>query len=359
MIGLVDFDLQKSDNIRTSIPNLQIMKLATYYRTEENIFCRLISLQETELSAYEKIYFFSEANRIPSVPEPFLNAKNVIYGGPAFTMGKYIPFQNEIIDYTIAKPYIYKDFLKKKYEEGEKIKNINGVLDNSYYRMYANDKKLPIPPIIPKKRIYIYDLSIFYSDWQDILTQIADHRPSGIFCIHPIKCKTITQYKQIRNMPKFSRTNQIILDLNIPLNEVYYLLKEYKNMFLADICNSSSVSIPIGGNYKTSTLYKKDLVYKLNLLYSFWSKGIMIKLNYQQPMIGYNDPLFNLSKKIEQWANGEGKNKKTINEAIARKGKKITLEQQQRNSLLEGIPSSSDLFDQTLPAIIKRRFWKI
>lgn len=87
------------------------MKLATYYRLEENTFCRLISLKEKELDSYEKIYFFSESAQPPVIPEAFLRANNVIYGGTGFT-NNYIPFENQLIDYTIPKPSIYKEFLK-------------------------------------------------------------------------------------------------------------------------------------------------------------------------------------------------------------------------------------------------------
>lgn len=62
MIGLVDIDLQTSTATNLCPPNIEIMKLATYYKTEENLFCRLINLDETELTSYDKIYIFSEAD---------------------------------------------------------------------------------------------------------------------------------------------------------------------------------------------------------------------------------------------------------------------------------------------------------
>ena len=58
MIGLVDYDISNFSSSKFIIPNLEIMKLATYYKTEENRFCRLLSLDEEDLSGYEKIYFF-------------------------------------------------------------------------------------------------------------------------------------------------------------------------------------------------------------------------------------------------------------------------------------------------------------
>ena len=93
------------------------MKLATYYQQEENIFCRIINLDETELTNYEKIYIFSESKEFTTVPEVFRRAPNVIYGGTAFTNGIYVPFQNKLIDYTIAKSRIYTGFLKDKRAE--------------------------------------------------------------------------------------------------------------------------------------------------------------------------------------------------------------------------------------------------
>ena len=115
MIGLVDLQLQSWDKPQLCPPNLEIMKLATYYQNEENKFCRLINLDETEFGGYEKIYIFSESKNFITVPEALRRAPNVIYGGTAFTNNKYVPFENKLIDYTIARPRIYTNFLKEKY----------------------------------------------------------------------------------------------------------------------------------------------------------------------------------------------------------------------------------------------------
>ena len=60
MIGLVDYAVQASTSTTLLVPNIEIMKLATYYKVEENQFCRLIGLDETDLTPYDKIYFFCE-----------------------------------------------------------------------------------------------------------------------------------------------------------------------------------------------------------------------------------------------------------------------------------------------------------
>lgn len=46
--------------------------------------------------------------------------------------------------------------------------------------------------------------------------------------------------------------NDVFLDFNIPLKDIYYFLKQYKNFFLADINKTSPVFLPLGGNYSTN-----------------------------------------------------------------------------------------------------------
>ena len=161
MIGLVDLQLQSWDKPQLCPPNLEIVKLATYYQAEENKFCRLINLDETEFGGYEKIYVFSESKDFITVPDALRRAPNVIYGGTAFTNGIYIPFENKLIDYTLARTRIYANFLKEKYQAGLKEKEVSRLLDNSYYRWHAGQSVLPLPSIQKRHRIYIYDTDFF------------------------------------------------------------------------------------------------------------------------------------------------------------------------------------------------------
>lgn len=360
MIGLLDYDYCSSNFIKDLIPNLEIMKIAEYYRIEKSQFCRLLSLNESELSSYDKIYFFSEKDTIPIVPQSFLRAKNVIYGGTAFTNGVYQPFTEELIDYTLPKPNIYKESLKQKYSEGVKAKTIASVLDNTYYRCYAGKEQLPIPPIITNKRVYLYDRDFFYSNWQEILNKIVERKPSTIIRIHPIVCKTITNFFEAKNFPKMNQNNDFILDLDIPLEEVYFMLNKYKNYLLAEILPNSSVYIPLGNNkFSTSFQYFKDFIYKMNLLYCFWSYKIPIKIKSISSFVGYNNPLKNLSQKIQIWSDITKARhiNKTINDSIARKQKNEW--QKEKELLLKFYPQAKDLFDQKYSEVSKRGRWRI
>ena len=359
MIGLVDYDFCTSTKSTRLLPNIEIMKLASYYRGEENQFCRLLDLDETELSGYDKIYFFSEADSIPQVPEAFLRSNNVVYGGTGFTNKIYVPFENSLIDFTIPRTFIYKEALKQKYADGVKANVISHMLDNTYYRNYAGEDKLPLPAVMPKKQVVLYDREFFYPDWRETLDRISERRPSTILRIHPITCTKLSTYFELRSYARFSRANEIILDLEIPLEEVDYMLKHYKNLFLADITESSGVYLPLGGDLKTNTLYFRDLIYKLNLLYAFWSRGILIKVKFIPPNIGYNNPIEHLSKVIETWSNLDAKKKaKTLNEKITLK-KRVTEEVQERDFMLKFFPKYKDLFDQSFNGLVARRIWRL
>lgn len=360
MIGLVDLDLQQSTSVNLCTPNIEIMKLANYYQTEENHFCRLVGLDETDLTPYDKVYLFSEAEEKPQVPEVFLRASNVVLGGTAFTNGIYKPFQNEIIDYTLARPTIYKSFLSAKYADGLKDSVVRHILDDSYYRIYAGDNKLPIPSIFPRKRIFIYDTNFFVPDWQKTINKIIERNPSSINPIHTVHCRTVDEYFQFREYNKITKDVDVILDFDLPLSYMPSLMKKYKNKFLADIRPSSRVYISLGGTFETQLQYRTNFVYKMNLLYIFWSNQIPLKIKYITPLIGHSDPLINISKMISLWSQSETNKVKSINDKIPKDKslKEIRPERAERDWLLERNPSAKSLFFQTYDIVSNGGFWK-
>lgn len=360
IIGLVDLDLQQSTSKTLLVPNLEIMKLATYYRVEENKFCRLIDLDEQELSSYDIIYFFSEQRIQPEVPPQFMRANNVIFGGTAFTNGIYKPFENEIIDFTIARPHIYKEFLKDKYNDGIKTSVIAHVLDDSYYRNYAGENKLPLSPVKHNKRFFLYDKNFFYSDWEDTIQEITNRKCSSIIRIHPIVCTTLSQYFRARSFQKLSRSNEYILDLEIPLNEVNYLINHYKNQFLADIVKDSNVFIPLKSSKYTKLQYANELLYRLHLLFSYWGAGILLRFKYISTAIGYMNPYEELFQFIEQWADitRPRKTSKTIIEWVP-KNKKYNNLREQIEQVIKIQPELNTVFNQTYENIKEKGAWHI
>ena len=356
MIGLIDLDLQQSSQASLCPPNIEIMKLAAYYKKEENKFCRLVNPDETNFDGYEMIYVFSESD-IPQVPPTLYSAENITFGGTGFTNRIYIPFNNSIIDYTLPRINIYSQFLKEKYTTGTKTKIINHLLDDTYYRHYAGEEELPIPPIIPRKRLILYDREFFRPGWERIVDIATERRASSIVCIHPIYCKNLTQLFSLRQRPKIARSNTIILDIDIPLEDVSYMLKKYTSYFLADVTSTAPIYLQIGGTFKTNLQQYRDLVYKLNLLYSFWSKSIPIRLKYIPPLVGVNNSIKNLLIAIDEWSRSPLTNR-SINEKISRKTK-TTIEQSERDLVLKFHPSAAELFNQTYDGLSTRRRWNL
>lgn len=360
MIGLVDLQLQSWDKPQLCPPNLEIMKLATYYQTEENKFCRIINLDEKELGGYEKIYVFSENKNYITVPEAFRRSPNVIYGGTAFTNGKYIPFENKLIDYTLAKPRIYTQWLKDKYAAGLPEIEIKRLFENSYYRRFIDKEELPIPAIKKRHRIYVYDTNFFQEGWRPVVDRMIARRPSSIFFIHPTHYTKITDFLEVRENALIARINDVFLDLNIPLKETPILMKHYKNRLLAVINPSSQIFLPLGGSFHYRTEYFKDIIYKLNLLYVFWSCNIPMKLKYEEPTLGCYNPFPELSKLISTWSQGETIHTKSIIDRIP-KDKKLTdvrPEREQLRTILKYYPSHETLFRQTFESTQKGGFWK-
>ncbi len=360
MIGLVDLQLQSWDKPQLCPPNLEIMKLASYYQREENKFCRLINLDETELTNYEKIYIFSESKNFVTVPEAFKRASNIIYGGTAFTNGKYIPFENKLIDYTLAHPRIYANFLKEKRQAGLADIEISRLLDNSYYRWRAGNETLPIPAILKRHRIYIYDIDFFQEGWRELINKIIARKPSSINFIHPAHYKKISDFLEVRENALIAKGNDAFLDLNIPLNETNILMKHYKNRLLAVINKNSQVYLSLGGSFHYQSDYLKDIIYKLNLLYVFWSCNIPIKIKYEEPSFGCYNPISDISKLIATWTQGETTSYKCITDRIP-KDKKMTEirpEREQLRIILDRYPSSETLFRQTTETVRKGGLWK-
>ena len=359
MIGLVDFDLQTSTSKTELIPNLEIMKLAIYYRTEENHFCRLIGLEEEDLSSYDKVFFFSEGQRPPEVPPAFLRANNVIFGGTAFTKGVYIPFENELIEYMLPRPSIYKEFLKTKFAEGVSNKVIERVLDDSYYRNYIGDKKLPMPSITPRKRMILYDQEFFYPDWEQTIQKITDRRCKTIIRVHPIVCKNLTDFFKARSYQYINRNNEYILDLNIEYDDIPYMINHYKNKFLADVVKASNICINMGGTFPTKLKYANDIVYTLNLLFSFWAAGIFIKIKYNEPAIGTTNPFEELSQFISKWSDlSRMVVLKPIKDKIP-KDKKYNIIREQMQEVIKMVPASKCLFEQSYPGLVEKGVWRI
>lgn len=351
MIGILDYSICSSSKLTT--PSLEAMKVATYYKTEERQFCRLLSLDEEELGGYDKVYFFADDPDCV-VPEAFKRADNVDFRGLYFTPGQYVPFDNPIIDYTLPRTTIYKEYLRQQYDNGAKFKDINHFIDDAYYRMYAGGSKLPVPPTMKSKRFYLYDIDFFYPDWKEIMDDIVDRKPSSIVRLHPVFCRTLRQFFELRSYQKFARTNEIVLNLPLPLDELPALFRKYELRFLADITLASNVYLPLAGDLKMRGHFREDFIYKMNLLFSFWAKGIPLKLKYVPPRKTILNPYEGLELLVENWANLSTEKKRTTGF-----GERLKKEKEEWEDLLKYFPKSFSLAEQSYEGLKEKKVWRI
>ena len=190
----------------------------------------------------------------------------------------------------------------------------------------------------------------------DSFQYISDKKTGGIYTIHPIVCNTLNKFFEIRKRNKIAKSNEIILDLNIPLEEVDYMLKHYKNLFLAEINEGSNVYIPLKSDWIVIKSYYKNLIYTLNLLFAFWARKIPIKIYVEYPIFGVNNPILDLELCIAGWS-GRSLSIKTISilDKIG-KNKKLL---EQYNQVIQTYPNVKTLFDQTRKNLFKKELWKI
>ena len=170
----------------------------------------------------------------------------------------------------------------------------------------------------------------------------------------------ISDFLEVRENTLIARGNDAYLDLDIPLKETPILMKHYKNRLLAVINQSSQVYLSLGGSFHYRTEYLKNIIYKLNLLYVFWSCGIPLKIKYEEPTLGCYNPISDLSKLIATWTQGETCNYKSIIDRIP-KDKKLTEirpEREQIRIILDRYPNSETLFRQTTETVKQGGFWK-
>ena len=356
MIGLIDLDLYSSQKL--SLPNLEIMKLATYYQKEKKEYVRLIDLNETNFSGYDKIFLRNDNFQL-TIPQHFLESNNIEYGGLAFSKGVYIPFENEIIDFCLPLVSIYKPFLREKMIEGFKTKEINSFLDNTYVRISNGKEKLPIPPIQPRKKVYIYDDNLIQDGWEKAIETMAKRRPSSIVTIHPIRCSTINQFLKVRAYTKIARTNKIILDMPLPLEELNIFFKKYENLLLAEVTTSAEVYLTCGEkrdiiNSKVS--YSNNICYVLNLLYSFWARKIPIRLHYDLFSLSDTNPFHELYLLMENWSNLSTplKRDKKLIERI-----KTDKQKEAYELFLKFYPGEKNLFIQDFNSLSNRGYWRV
>lgn len=174
IIGLYDEDA------RVYVPfNLELMKLAYYYKRHHNI---AVLAKTFSPIRYSKFYYRHDLE--PYIARPLINYNNIIWGGKNFD-SKYIPLPEEIelsdYDDSIYDNY-YKVFARKRHQQF-----FNNQKRSYHLRLSSDEINLNKDFIInsekietkPKLMLHDYDVTGI-KDYKDIVTELYDRLKRSI-----------------------------------------------------------------------------------------------------------------------------------------------------------------------------------
>lgn len=353
MIGIVDYNFIK---VKKGLPNpsLDAMKMAAYVRKEKKESIQLLPNLEL-IPNYDKVYFFTN-ERLENLPMEVAIHENIEFFGEHFQNN--IPTLADHLQPDIS---IYHDIIQEKLLDWEITEErALSFLDSSYYRAKRNGVRLPIPPMVSNKKVYVYDEDFLqYDDCWDILKDLLKRNPSSIHMIHPINCRTIKQFLYLReDFDKISRSNKVVLDYFVPLHQLETYFGKYKMKLLGEITKTAEVYIYLGKSYGSyayyDPFYLKNLYYCLHLLFSYYSRNIPIKVMTYIPTDGSINNYSTIYKIIERWANSKDYDKVLTDCIYSKKEKELF------NKFIEKNPIMSQFINRSKNSLIKTRgIWRI
>lgn len=307
MIGIYDWDFSCYKGKGLSTPSIEAMKMATYVKRYEKKPCRLLDSLEQILNC-EKVYFFSNKVVDDLPPDVFFYDNVEFYGN-------YLAEQiSPLIQHMPPYVDLYKDHIQKKIAD-KRVSPTKALtfLESIYYqaKVEGEDKTLPLPPFPSQRRVYIYDRDFLaYEDCWEILDSIIEKKPTSIYMTEMIQCHTIKQFLYLREeYERVSRSNKIALDYFVPLHQLEVYFGKYKMKLLGEITTNSSIYIYLGKSYGAqaynNTFYVKNILYCLNLLFSYYSRNIPVMAEIYYPKFEEDNPYLEIYKAIKAWANND------------------------------------------------------
>lgn len=320
-IGLLDQDALSSPS--TFLPNLEIMKLSTYYKKNKNYVSFI--LDPNKIERYNKVVLRKDINDGEYLSELFLEDK-CEYGGLAFTNGIYVPLEeeieNSIPDISIYSSYFKRILIgKKKYEDLQRK-----LLKSSFIRLSSNGKTCNLDSSKGfigegariENTIYIYDIGIFnIENASEAISDIVLGKKQKAKIVHPQYCNNFSEIEKWCR-EKWSHTeNRFIYDnviLNKELKEICDKSPEFTCKPVILMCNDKS------GTY-TDNFLKTDFRNSLNRIIYVMTEKAKVKFECKQEPKDKNFKM--LYRNLILWSNG-GFGKFTFREYLFGKGQKKT-----------------------------------
>lgn len=296
-IGLLDHDALFYPN--AFYPNLEIMKLSTYYKKNKDYVSLILNMNNTD--RYNKIVLRKEIND-ENYPSSLLLDKRCEYGGRAFTNGEYIPFdmkiENSIPDLSIYNLY-FKTILKgnKKYLDMTKK-----YLNSSFIRLSSNGKDcdIDISKSITQntKRghdIFVYDNNIFKINNSINVLEENTNGAQKVLFINFQKSSNFEDIEKLCRCKWCGAKNEIIYD-KVILNKEFKIICEKSQDFFV----KPSILMCCDKNKTyTRNFLISDFKNSLNrAIYSITTKS---KIKFKCKEEPYDDNFKMLYRSLDSW----------------------------------------------------------
>ena len=227
-IGIIDYDLWKRP--KSKIFNVEAMKLGTYYEERD---CQVDILSpDDDIFLYDKIIFIANNNYASKTErKPFLQHPNISFIGEAFNNGKYVPFNNNEINYNKPQNKFYNNYLKycfkkKIYTEDD----ITKMKNKTFVRLFPGASAVDIDKIMTGEKMYVVDTYFFdRENWEETIKYLAVFNRYFSF-VNP---QTIKNIDDLRNFKKLIDYGFIGLIGKIRIEKMEdfnYFIKEGKDI---------------------------------------------------------------------------------------------------------------------------------
>lgn len=319
-IGLLDQDaLFSPDSFH---PNLEIMKLSTYYKKSKN-FVSLI-LDPSKIERYNKVILRKDISDGDYLSNLFFEEK-CEYGGLAFTNDIYVPLPEEI-ENTVPDISIYNSYFKRILTGKKSFDNMSKEYQKcSFIRLSSDGKTCNLDSskgIISGhgagENIWIYDKNIFnISDSLETATSFLQGKRQLLKFVYP-------QYSSnFEDIARWCATNQIVASapliydkviLNKEFKEICDRSNEFRVKPIILICNDKNETY-------TENFLRTDFRNSLNrIIYTMTEKA---KIRFECKQEPKDKSFKMLYRNLILWSNG-GFGKFTFREYLFGKGQKKT-----------------------------------
>lgn len=255
-IGIIDYDITYKPSLKSI--NVEAAKLCSYY---EEKGCQVTILSpEDDIFNYDKIILV--ANRLFLIKEAkntYPKHPNIQFIGASFNNGKYIPFEEDEINYREIELRFYNNLFKYFYKKNiYTLEEIKEIKESTTVRIFPNEKPINLDKIMIGQKIHIVDNYIFdKSDWEKTIKYMSVFYRYFYFNVPQLVYNT----QDLINFKKLVDCNFINLRATIRIEDINEfenfikenreLIKELKAKLEWEIAYNNE------GNY-TEDFYMKD-----------------------------------------------------------------------------------------------------